>query len=77
MKWYKAQDTFIAGLEDGGERLVTKGEALPENHELVRRDLEARKRDGGTPLFAALDPGEPEPEPRKRPVARAAAKKAD
>lgn len=67
MKWYKAQDTFVAGLADGTERTVVRGETLPEHHELVRRDIEARKKDSGTPLFAPLDDGE-EPSPESRPA---------
>lgn len=46
----QAQDTFVAVLDDGTERLVTKGEVLPDNHELVRRDA---KGTGG--LFKPLD----------------------
>lgn len=34
----QAQDTFVAVLDDGTERLVTKGEVLPDSHELVKRD---------------------------------------
>ena len=35
-------------------------------HELVRRDLAARKKDGGTPLFVALAEDEPKPRPAAR-----------
>lgn len=34
----QAQDTFVAVLDDGSERLVTRGELLPDSHELVKRD---------------------------------------
>lgn len=66
MRYYQAQDTFVAGLGDGTEKLVTKGEAYPENHELVKRDLAAAK-DGGDrlPLFRLLDEGEPPPQPKR------------
>jgi hypothetical protein len=61
VRYYQAQDTFVAGLEDGTERLVAKGEPLPETHELVKRDLAAAKADPGrTALFRLLDTGEPE-----------------
>ena len=64
----QAQDTFIAALEDGTERLVVKGEPFADNHELVRRDQAASKKDPGrVPLFRPLDLGEEEkaaPAPR-------------
>jgi len=34
----QAQDTFVAVMDDGSERLVTRGEMLPDSHELVKRD---------------------------------------
>ena len=75
MKYYQAQDTFVAGLEDGTERLVAKGEPLPETHELVKRDLAAAKDNPErTLLFRLLDSGEPEPVTKSR-AARAAASK--
>lgn len=55
MQWYRAQDTLAAELEDGTHMLVTKGDTLPGSHELVQRDRAARKKDGGTPLFAPLE----------------------
>lgn len=65
MRYYQAQDTFVAGLENGTERLVTKGEPLPESHELVKRDLAAAKADPGrAALFRLLDEGEPVPAKR-------------
>ena len=53
MEWHKAQDTFIAVLDDGTERLVTKVETLAGNHELVKRDLK-----GSGTLFRPMDTGE-------------------
>jgi len=67
VRYYQAQDTFVAGLADGTERLVSKGEPLPETHELVKRDLAAAAPDRA-PLFRPLDDGEP---PASRPRARA------
>jgi hypothetical protein len=62
VRYYQAQDTFVAGLADSTERLVVKGEPYPETHELVKRDQDALRADPGrTPLFRLLDPGEPEP----------------
>lgn len=60
MRYYQAQDTFIGGLPDGTEQLVTKGEARPETDELVKRDLAAASPDRA-PLFRLLDAGSPEP----------------
>ena len=73
MRYYQAQDTFVAGLEDGTERLVAKGEPLPETHELVKRDLAAAKADPlRAPLFRLLDEAEPVPaKPARAPRARA------
>lgn len=67
MQWMKAQDTFIAVLGDGTERLVAKGETLPANHELVKRDAK-----GSGQLFRPLDAGEEEQQPAKPARARAA-----
>ena len=62
MRYYQAQDTFVAGLEDGTEKLVMKGEPLPESHELVKRDLSASKdAPGRVALFRALGDDEPPP----------------
>lgn len=68
MRYYQALDTFVAGLGDGTERLVTKGEPLPESHELVKRDLAAASSDPSRmPLFRALADDEPPPaKPRPR-----------
>lgn len=72
MRYYQAQDTFVAGLEDGTERQVTKGDPLPENHELVKRDLAAAKGNPSRiPLFRLLDPGESEPLPKRAGRAKA------
>lgn len=72
MRYYRAQDTFVAGMPDGTEHLVRKGEPLPESHELVKRDQEACKADKDRlPLFAPLDDGEPEqPAAKPRQAAR-------
>jgi hypothetical protein len=67
VRYYQAQDTFVAGLADGTERLVTKGDPLPETHELVKRDLAAvQVQPGRVPLFRPLDDGEPVPAARPR-----------
>ena len=67
MRYFQAQDTFVAGLDGGTERLVSKGEALPETHELVKRDLAASKASPDRlPLFRPL--ADDEPEPAKRPL---------
>lgn len=71
MRYHVAQDTFYAGLEDGGERLVVKGEPLPESHELVKRDLAACKADKDrTPLFRLLDEDQPPPAKPRRSSAK-------
>ena len=67
MRYYQAQDTFVGALDDGTERLVTKGEPLPESHELVKRDVAAGKGNPGrVPLFRVLDAGEPVPPARSK-----------
>lgn len=74
MRYFQAQDTFVAGMPDGTEHLVTKGEARPETDELVKRDLAASKDNPGrAPLFRLLDPGTPEAAAKP---GRAAARKA-
>jgi len=73
VRYYRAQDTFVAGMPDGTEQLVKKGDPLPETHELVKRDLEAAKGNPGRiPLFRLLDddagdalPAKPKPAARK------------
>lgn len=67
----QAQDTFIAVLDDGTERLITKGTVLPDSHELVKRDSK-----GSGSLFRPLDLGEDEPPAAKRSTLRAAANRA-
>ena len=57
--WYRAQDTLAYELEDGTQGLVNKGDVLQASHELVKRDIAARKKDGGLPLFVALAEDEP------------------
>jgi hypothetical protein len=70
----QAQDTFVAVLDDGTERFVAKGDPLPDNHELVKRDLAASKDNPTrTPLFRSLDLGEDE-EAKPKPAARKAAR---
>jgi|HubBroStandDraft_2_1064218.scaffolds.fasta_scaffold128048_3 hypothetical protein len=55
-RWMRAQDTFVAQLGDGTQAFVTKGDTLPDTHELVKRDA-----DGSGILFKPLD--EPEEAP--------------
>jgi len=52
VQYHKAQDTFIADLEDGSSVRVAKGDVLPESHELVKRDAA-----GAGVLFRPLDDG--------------------
>lgn len=59
----QAQDTFVAELKDGTIRRVTKGEVLPDRHELVKRD-----QDGAGTLFRRLDLGEDEPPAKSGPA---------
>jgi hypothetical protein len=67
VKYYQALDTFVAGLQDSGEVLVTRGAPLPETHELVQRDLAACKADPGrAPLFRPLGEDEPPAAPKAR-----------
>lgn len=70
VRWFKAQDTFVATLKDGSEVFVAKGDLKEESHELVKRD-----QAGTALLFAPLDPAEPPPksapakaEPKAAPV---------
>ena len=66
MRYHQAQDTFVAGLSDGTEKLVVKREPLPESHEFVKRDLAACKKDEGrTPLFRPLADDEPVQAPKR------------
>jgi len=63
----QAQDTFVAVLDDGTERFVSKGEPFSDSHELVRRDVAATKATPGRlPLFRPLDLGEDEAPARGR-----------
>jgi hypothetical protein len=64
----QAQDTFVAVLKDGTERLVTKGEVLPDSHELVKRDA-----DGSGGLFRALNVDGDDPAPKGRATSKAKA----
>lgn len=62
----QAQDTHVAVLDDGTEKLVAKGEVLPDSHELVKRDQAAMKANPGrTPLFRPLNIDGDEPPPVK------------
>jgi hypothetical protein len=73
VRYYQAQDTFVAVLGDGTEKLVVKGEPYAQSHELVKRDQEALKADRGRlPLFRLLDTGEPEMAAQPRILTRAA-----
>jgi hypothetical protein len=64
----QAQDTFVATLDDGSDRLVTKGDLLPDSHELVKRDA-----NGGGTLFRPVNiDGEDEKKPQSRTARRAA-----
>ena len=58
---YQAQESFHAVLDDGTERFVTKGEVVPDGHELVRRDA----RGDNPHLFRRLDLDDRLPEPKK------------
>lgn len=68
----QAQDTYVAVLADGSERLVTRGDVLADSHELVQRDLAASKDNPGrVPLFLPLNiDGD---EPKAKPAAKAKA----
>jgi hypothetical protein len=79
MDWYRAKDTFTADLSDHTTVRVVKGDPLPGNHELVKRDLDAtaaaiKAGIDRAPLFGKLDTGEDEPEPKPSAASRAAAK---
>ena len=66
----RAQDTFVAQLDDGTMAFVTKGDTLPGTHELVKRDL-----DGSGVLFRPLDgDAETADEPKAAPKSRATGK---
>jgi len=69
VRYHRAQDTFVADLEDGTAVRVVKGEVLPEGHELVKRDMA-----GTGQLFKPLDTGEEEAPAKAAPKGRAAGK---
>jgi hypothetical protein len=69
-QWMRAQDTFVAVLDDGTTAFVSKGDTLPDSHELVKRDA------GSGTLFRPLDAGEGEPKAAAAPRASRAAGKA-
>lgn len=60
MAMFQARDTFSATLADGSSKLVTRGEAFHESHELV-------KLDGGRGVLFAPMESQPEPEPEPAP----------
>jgi hypothetical protein len=63
MAWLKAEDTFVATLDNGTEFFVAKGQPFHDSHELVKRDAAAQKANPGrTPLFRALEEAELEAE---------------
>jgi hypothetical protein len=62
-RWMKAADTFVAMLDDGTQAFVTKGDTLPDSHELVKRDQQ-----GSGALFRPLDAGEEEAPPKSGPA---------
>jgi hypothetical protein len=64
----QAMDTFVAVMDDGSERLVTKGEMLPDSHELVQRDSK-----GAGVLFRTLNIDGDDMPPAKSAPAKAAA----
>ena len=79
MTWV-AQDNFVGETPEGAWLTVSKGQAFPDNHPLVRLDrdaADAAAKDGRsrTPLFAPMDLGEEEPAP-KAPVKAAVPAKA-
>lgn len=72
---HQAQDTHVAVLADGSERLVTRGDVLADSHELVQRDLAASKDNPArTPLFRPLDIDGDEPPAKGQAKAPAKAK---
>ena len=67
MAMFQARDTFSATLKDGSSKLVTRGEAFHDSHELV-------KLDGGRGVLFAPMESPPEPEPPKKAPARSSAR---
>jgi hypothetical protein len=53
---YIAQDTFVAETADGAQVRVSRGEAFPDGHPLVKLD-----QAGSGVLFKPMDTGEDEP----------------
>lgn len=60
---HQALHNFVAQLADGSSIAVTKGDYLPDGHELVKRDQHPDQ--GSGTLFKKADFGEDEP-PAKR-----------
>lgn len=78
----QAMDTFVAVMDDGSERLVTKGEMLPDSHELVKRDSKGSgglfrpvNIDGDDVAPAKSVPAKAEPAPGAAAPVKAAARK--
>ena len=77
MTWI-AQDNFVGESAEGAWLTVTKGQAFPDNHPMVRLDRDAADAAASagvtrTALFAPMDLGEPEPAPKpavKAPASR-------
>lgn len=59
-----AQDTFTAQMPDGSFKHVTKGDWLPDNHELVKRDADPAL--GSGVLFKAAEVEDDKPARRGR-----------
>jgi hypothetical protein len=79
MTWV-AQDNFVGETPEGAWLTVQKGQAFPDNHPLVRLDRDAAESaaKGGvsrTSLFAPMDLGEEEPEPKAKPAASSSSRK--
>ena len=78
MSTWVAQDNFVGETPDGAWLTVQKGQAFPDGHPLVMLDrdaAEAAAKDGisRTSLFAPMDMGEEEPEPKAKAPAKPAA----
>ena len=61
---YIAKDTFVAENPDGSQVRVSRGEAFPDGHPLVKMD-----QAGAGVLFKQMDLGD-EPAPAKAPAAK-------
>jgi len=63
---YIAQDTFVAENADGGQVRVSRGEAFPDGHPLVKLD-----QAGAGVLFKQMDLGDDEAPAAKSPKSSA------